>query len=361
MQVLLNDIHPQYLELKTDIDSALQTAIDTCQFIGGNLVTSFEEDFAKYNDSSFCVGCANGTDAIEIALQGLGIEPGDEVIVPAITWISTAGAVRNVGAIPIFADVDENHILSISDTNNKITDKTKAIIIVHLFGKAAEVSKFSELAKKHQIKIIEDSAQAHGAEVDGGKVGTLADAGTFSFYPGKNLGAFGDAGAIVTNNKNVAETCKMIGNHGQVKKHNHLRAGRNSRLDSIQASILSIKLTQLDRWNQRRIDIAQQYGQQINNPKITLPEITADHSHVYHLFVVQCDERDALQKHLRKCEVQTAVHYPTILPKTPTFNTPGDFPVATAYSQTCLSIPMSPSLSDEEVLFVIDSINSFGK
>ena len=241
------DLKVQYESIKEDIDAAIATVIKETSFIGRSVIKNFETDFAKYIGTKHCIGVANGTDAIEIALKALGIGEGDEVIVPALTWISTAGTVNNAGAEPVFADVLEaERTINPDLIEDKITSRTKAIMPVHLYGLPARMNQIMELSKKHNLKIIEDCAQAHGAEINEKRVGTFGDIATFSFYPGKNLGVYGDAGGIVTDDEELAQTCRMLANHGQLSKHDHHIIGRNSRLDTMQAAILKAKLPHLE-------------------------------------------------------------------------------------------------------------------
>ena len=361
MQIQLNDLKRQHSLLKTEIDDAISSVIESCQFIGGKRVSNFENEFAAFNQVKHCIGCANGTDALEIALQALNIQPHDEVLVPSITWISTAGAVRNMGGVPVFVDVDENSLIDFADAKSKITPKTKGIIPVHLFGLPIDMNAVLDIARESNLFVIEDCAQAHGAEINRQKVGTFGDIGIFSFYPGKNLGAFGDAGGIITNNDTLDESCRMIRNHGQKKKFDFLSIGRNSRLDTLQAAILSVKLKHLDDWTTKRIEVAKKYKKQLSDLPITLPTISNGVKHVYHLYVIQSDNRDALKEHLEGKGIQTAIHYPSSLPFTETFksNTPGIFSQAERFTKRCLSIPMFPEITDDEIKFVCDEIQSF--
>ncbi len=359
MQVQLNNLSRQYSSIKNEIDLAISEVLENTSFIGGELVSTFENEFAHFNNSQNCISCANGTDAIEIALQALGLQPGEEVLVPAITWISTAGAVRNMGGVPVFVDTDKNSLIDLKLAEEKITSNTKGIIPVHLFGLPVNMLQVMELAKKHQLFVIEDCAQAHNAEVEGKKVGTFGDIGTFSFYPGKNLGAYGDAGAIITDNQELDEKCRMIRNHGQKKKHEHLSVGRNSRLDTLQAAVLSVKLPHLDSWTEKRINIAELYNSLLADLPIKTTLVPQNMKHVYHLYVSQTEKRDELKKHLEEKGIQTAIHYPNILPKTPTFNESGNYDQAEDSTQKSLTLPLFPEMTTEEIKYVAESINSF--
>ena len=358
-KVSLNDLSRQYDSIKTEIDLSISKIMDNCHFIGGEEVTTFENSFAEYNNSNYCIGCANGTDAIEIALQALELKAGDEVLVPSITWISTAGAVRNMGGTPVFVDVDSNCLIDLKAAKLKITDQTKAIIPVHLFGLPVNMKELMQLASDNNLFVIEDCAQAHGAEFDNQKVGTFGDFGTFSFYPGKNLGAYGDAGAIITNDDQLNEQCRLIRNHGQKKKHDHIRKGRNSRLDTLQAAVLSVKLKHLNKWTDRRIQIAQLYNKLLQEIPVRTTPVLDRRKHVYHLYVIQVEKRDELMNYLEQKGIQTAIHYPNVLPHTPTFNENGGYPNAQKATENCLTIPLYPEITDDEVKKVADTIIQF--
>jgi len=350
MKIQFVDLYAQYLTIKEEIDAVMASVIRESAYIGGKYVAQFESDFSKYIGSNYCVGCANGTDAIEIALQALGILPGDEVIVPALTWISTAEAVSNVGAIPVFADIDANtYCICPQDIERRITPKTRAIIPVHLYGHPAEMDKILKIARAHHLKVIEDCAQAHGAMIDGKKVGNFGDAATFSFYPGKNLGAYGDAGAVVTPSSAVAEHLFRLVNHGQLhKKHEHTIVGRNSRLDGLQAAILSVKLKHLDAWNQQRNIWAKIYCEQLKGLPIDLPYCDVDKYHVFHLFVIASEKRDALREKLETNGVSTGVHYPSPLPNVECYQkfSKNDYPNAVRRCEQILSLPMYAELTE---------------
>lgn len=360
MNIPFVDLKAQYQSIQEEIDLAIQSVIDQTSFIGGDIINDFERKFAQYVGVNHCVGVANGTDAIEIALKALGIGVGDEVIVPALTWISTAGAVSNVGAEPVFADVTEDtRAIDPDQVVRKISPKTKAIIPVHLYGLPSPMDALLELAAEHDLKVIEDCAQAHGAEFNDKRVGAFGDIATFSFYPGKNLGAYGDAGAIVTNNGDLAKTCKMISNHGQVSKHDHQIIGRNSRLDTLQAAVLSKKLPHLEKWTQDRIRIATWYDQYLTS--VEKPVIPKNMRHVFHLYVIESENRDALLKKMKENHIGCAIHYPTPLPHLCSYayqgNSKGDFPVAEKLCSQILSLPMYAELSESQVREVCNVVN----
>lgn len=364
MNIPFVDLKAQYDSLKSEIDEAIQEVIDTTSFIGGKKVADFEEAFAKYLGAQRCVGCANGTDAIEIALKAMGIGPGDEVIVPANSWISTSETVNNVGAEPIFVDyLEKEYTIDPDLVEDAITDNTRAIIPVHLYGLPARMHEIMSIARKYDLKVIEDCAQAHGASIEGKMVGTFGDAATFSFYPGKNLGAYGDAGGIVTSDENLADKMKMLTNHGQLKKHDHRIIGRNSRLDTMQAAILLAKLPHLNRWIAARNQVAEWYRSYLKE-EIKLPYIPQDFHHVYHLYVIRTKYREALMRAFDDAGIGYAVHYPTPLPFVKAYVYQGkereDYPVAYRLSKEIISLPMYPEMSERDVKQVCDIVNKVG-
>lgn len=358
------DLHRQYISIKEEIDNAINDVIQNTAFIGGKKIADFEEDFAKWLGIKFCVGCANGTDSIEILLQSMGIGVGDEVIVPAVSWISTSEAVSSIGATPIFVDIDPiTYTIDIDKIEVAITNKTKAIIPVHLYGHPADMLTIMTIAKKHNLKVLEDCAQAHGASINGQYVGTFGDAASFSFYPGKNLGAYGDAGGMVTNNVEIAKKARQISNHGQEGKHNHLIEGRNSRLDGLQAAILNVKLPYLSKWVKDRNEVGKNYLKSINTSKIGLPSVNEGCVHAWHLFVIQSENRDQLKKYLLENGVESAIHYPTALPFLKCYENgnfkASDYPIAFEFTKKILSIPMFPELNKDEQDNVINLLNNF--
>lgn len=347
MTIPIANIAQQNTSLKTEIDAAIAQVIKQSAFIGTSqnpFIQSFEQNFAQYIGVNHCITCANGTDAIEIALCALGIGVGDEVLVPAVSWISSAEAVNNVGAMPVFVDIDlQTYIIDSQKIESAITFRTKAIIVVHLFGQAAEMDAINAIAKKHQLLVIEDCAQAHGALYHNKKVGSLSDISTFSFFPSKNLGAMGDGGCMLTNNADLAETCRLITNHGQKTKGNHIRLGRNSRLDGIQAAFLDVKLPFLDSWNTLRKQKADLYGQLLKDVVVQLPNQITDTEHVFHLFVIRSTKRDILFEHLRKNGVEANIHYRKPLPMLEPYRNSyvhGDYEKASLFCDTALSLPI---------------------
>lgn len=363
MNVQFVDLHRQYLSLKEEMDNAIFGVIERTSFIGGPEVKAFEEAFAAYVGVEHCAGCANGTDAIEILLQAMGIGHGDEVIVPAHSWISTAEAVSTVGAKPVFIDtIPLRYTIDPKKIEAAISDKTRAIIPVHLCGLPAEMDEIMAIAQKHGLKVLEDCAQAHGAVYKGKNIGSIGDAASFSFYPGKNLGAYGDAGGMLSNNRQLIDKARMIANHGQQGKHNHLMEGRNSRMDSLQAAILQVKLPYLDRWNSLRRQHAALYRNLLKGLHVQLPDYPDYSEAVYHLFVIQTDNRDGLSEYLQGKGIATAVHYPRILPLLLPYQSatrPSDFPVSATYQDRILSLPMYPELEEAEIQYVAACIKEW--
>ncbi|CRY91247.1 perosamine synthetase [Synechococcus sp. WH 8103] len=356
------DLQSQYREIQAEVDSAIAEVIAESAFISGPWAQRFEEAFASWNDSSYCVTCANGTDAIEIALEALGIGFGDEVIVPSMTWISTAEAVSRVGARPVFIDVGEDACIDPALIGSAITERTRAVIAVHLYGKPAAVDQIRLFCDHNNLLLVEDCAQAHGAAIQGRRVGNWGHVGTFSFFPGKNLGAYGDAGCLVTSDAGLAEECRQIRNHGQVAKHDHRRIGRNSRLDGLQAAVLLTKLPHLDRWLSIRRNTAEIYRNKISG-NILLPAPSLDSEHAYHLFVVRLADRDLVAKFLLKRGISTAVHYPRGLPFLPFYRDSCDtspescFPKCLSLQSDILSIPMGDHMNPERANYVASMLS----
>ena len=358
------DLHSQYQSIKDEIDEAIQNTIRTASFIGGPALAEFQSAFASYQQARHCVGVANGTDALEIALEALNLPPASEIIVPANTFIATSEAVTRAGHRVVFADISpQTYTLDLADVERRIGSNTTAIIAVHLYGHPCDMDSLLAMSAKHGLKVVEDCAQAHGAEYRGRRVGAIGDIGTFSFYPGKNLGAYGDGGAIITNNDGLARQCRMIANHGRIDKYNHEFEGRNSRLDGLQAAILSVKLRHLDAWIERRNMIARRYVEGLSDiAALTVPAIGAEVRHAFHLFVVLTKQRDALAQYLAKASIRTGVHYPIALPKLPAYtysNQAGEPMLANQQDSQLLSLPIGEHLSDKQVLEVIRTIRDF--
>ena len=360
MNIPFVDLKAQYRSIKSEIDETLQSILDNTSFIGGPIVKDFESNFAEYVGANHCVACANGTDAIEIALQAMGVGAGDEVIVPAMSWMSTSEAVSTVGAKSVFVDVlDGYYTIDPNKIKDKITSKTKVIIPVHFYGRAAQMNEIMTVAKEHGLKVLEDSAQAHGARYQGKGIATFGDIATFSFYPGKNLGAYGDAGAIVTNNEELATKSRMIGNHGQLSKHNHQMEGRNSRMDTLQAAVLKVKLKYIHQWTEARISHARRYHEKLQGiERVRLPVLDQD-KHVFHVFAIQVADRDVVKEKLQENGISTQVHYPNALPALPPYvdnENLDEYPVACALAKNGLSLPMYPELTEEQIGYVCKTL-----
>jgi len=355
---------PMEHELDQDLRAAFDKVYTRSWYIKGIEDEVFEKAFAEYCGTKYCVGVGNGLDALMLVLRVLDIGEGDEIIVPSNTYIATALAVTYVGAKPVFVEPKiETFNINPELIEEKITGRTKAIMPVHLYGQACDMDSIMEIAKRYRLKVIEDCAQAHGATYKGRKIGTFGDVAGFSFYPGKNLGALGDAGAVVTNDLELAEKIKALGNYGSDYKYHHIYKGNNSRLDELQAAFLSVKLPHLDRMNIDRRRIANRYLMEITNPKVVLPIVEKDMVPVWHIFGLRCAERDALEKHLNDRGIGTNKHYPIPMHLQECYQDlgfeEGDFPIAEEISKTELSIPMYYGMTDEEISYVIDAVNSF--
>ena len=363
MLVPFVELKLHYQNITKEIDQAIQGVFEDGQFIGGKAVEQFEADFSAIYKYTNCIGVGNGTDALFISLKMLGVGAGDEVITPAFSWISSAETISLVGAKPVFVDVDiETYTIDTNQIEAKITPRTKCIIAVHLYGQAAHTIEILKLCKKHNLFLIEDCAQAHLTEENGKLAGTIGDAGTFSFYPTKNLGAFGDAGCIVTNNDRLAERMRLFANHGGLGRHE--MEGINSRLDSIQAAILTVKTRYISAWTNRRIYLASVYANLLKEvSEIILPCSRENTRHSYHLFVVRTQKRDQVKEYLTKHGIQTLIHYSQALPFLPAYKHYGfkekDFPVASKCAQEVLSLPLYPELSEHQIEYVCKTIKEF--
>ncbi len=332
-------------------------------YILGSRCEAFEQEFASYIGSRYCVGLNSGQDALTLAIRALGIKEGDEVIAPANTYIATILAITENGATPVLIDPDEYYNLDPSRIEGAITEKTKAVMVVHLYGQAANMKPIGEIAGKHRLYLLEDCAQSHGAAFEGRMTGTFGHIGCFSFYPTKNLGAFGDAGAVVTDNEEVAEKIRMLRNYGSRRKYYNEIEGVNSRLDEIQAALLSVKLSHMEELTRERIRAGRYYGAHIKNPLLTKPGIREGADHVYHQYVVRCEERDHLQNYLSGQGIQTQIHYP-VPPHLAECYTylgykEGDLPVAERYAKEVLSLPLYTGITEEEQDYVIEKLNQF--
>lgn len=355
---------PMENELNSNIREAFDRVFSSSWYIEGKEDEAFEKAFADYCNVKYCIGVGNGLDALMLALKALGVGSGDEVIVPSNTYIATALAVTYVGATPVFVEPDiRTFNINPSYIEPAITERTKAIMPVHLYGQACDMDPIMDIARKYNLYVVEDCAQAHGATYKGKKVGSFGDAAGFSFYPGKNLGALGDAGAVVTNKEELANKIRALGNYGSDFKYHHIYKGNNSRLDEMQAAFLSAKLPHLDNMNEERRHIADLYTKGINNSKVITPIVMDYCVPVWHIYGVRCNERDALEMHLKARGIGTNKHYPIPMHLQDCYkdlNIPqGALPIAEEISATELSLPMFYGMSDEEVQYVIDAINEF--
>lgn len=351
-------------ELNNEIVNAFHRVFEKSWYILGNENVCFEKNFASYCGVKNCIGVGNGLDALYLSLKALGIGEGDEVIVPSNTYIATALAVTLNGAIPVFVEPDiRTYNINANRIESAITDKTKAIMPVHLYGQACDMDSIVQIADKYGLHIVEDCAQAHGATYKGKKVGSFGTAAGFSFYPGKNLGALGDGGAVVTDSAELAEKICVLHNYGSDYKYHNIYIGSNSRLDELQAAFLDAKLPYLDRMNEVRRQIAEKYLNGISNKNITLPYVEKDNVPVWHIFAIRAQKRDELESYLSQHGIQTSKHYPIPIHLQECYKnlgyTKGDFPIAEEISHTELSIPMYYGMTDEEINYVIDVINSF--
>ncbi|HVU15385.1 MAG TPA: DegT/DnrJ/EryC1/StrS family aminotransferase [Candidatus Didemnitutus sp.] len=363
MKVPFVDLHAQYLTIKSDIDAAIADVIARTDFIRGTHVDAFEKAWASTLNVKHCVSCANGTDALYIGMKALGIKPGDEVITTAHSWIATTETITQAGGRVVFCDTEmDTFNIDAKQIEAKITPRTVGIIPVHLYGQACDMDAVMAIARKHKLWVIEDCAQSHLATCNGKMVGTQGVISTFSFYPGKNLGAYGDAGGIVTNDDKLAEWMATYARHGG--KGEHIMEGINSRMDGIQGAVLSVKLPHLKKWTEARRRVAAKYNELLKGVgDLVLPKVAAGRDHVYHLYVIRTERRDALKKHLADAGVTTVLNYPKALPFYPAYSylghKPADFPVAHANQSRILSLPIYPEIKDEMIAHVASSIRSF--
>jgi len=365
MGVPFLDLKPQYHSIKNEVNAAVQQVMDSCRFVLGENVANFERDFAGFCGTDFAVGVANGTDALRLALLACGIGKGGKVITTPNTFIATTEAISQTGAKIVFVDIDpDTYNIDVSQIEEKINERTQAILPVHIFGEPADMNPIMEIARKHNLKVIEDACQAHGAEYEGRKAGSIGDAGCFSFYPSKNLGAFGDGGMVVTGDEEVTQRTKIFRDHGQMKKYEHLVEGYNSRLDEIQATILRVKLRRLDEWNKLRRKNALIYNELLKDVDEVVTPSEAEHArHVYHLYVIRTPRRHELQEWLKSKGIGTGLHYPIPLHLQRAYEylgyKEGDFPVAEESAKQILSLPMFPELTGEEIETVASEIKTF--
>jgi dTDP-4-amino-4,6-dideoxygalactose transaminase len=365
-QVPFADLYAQYITIKSEIDRTIADVIRTSAFIRGPYVDRFEAQFAAVHGAKHCVSCANGTDSLYIAMRALGVQPGDEIIAPAHSWISTTETITQAGGTVVFCDTDaDTHTIDPQQIESKITPRTVGIIPVHLYGQPADMDPIMALARRYNLWVIEDCAQAHLATYGGRHVGTMGTVASYSFYPGKNLGAMGDAGALITNDSELAGRMAMFARHGGLTKGDHQMEGINSRLDGLQAAILSVKLQYLPAWTRKRQELAGRYSSMLGGVEgLTTPVTLPGREHVFHLYVVRHERRDALAAHLAREGVQTVVNYPTALPFLPAYSRlrhrPEDFPSAHRAQSRILSLPIFPEMSNEQLDAVVAAVSRFG-
>ena len=365
MEIPFVDLKAQYKDIKNEIDHSIQNVIDETAFIKGKYVQQFEQDYSSSYQVKHVISCANGTDALFIALKALEIGPGDEVITTAHSWISTSETITLAGAKVVFVDIEEDlFTIDVNQIEGKINKNTKAIIPVHIYGHPVNMSSIMNIAQKYNLKVVEDCAQAHFAEWKGQRVGTFGDVGTFSFFPGKNLGAYGDAGCAITNDESLAKKMRRFANHGALIKHEHSIEGINSRLDGLQAAILSVKLNHIKKWTDQRIKNHSIYDVLLQGiPNLIIPKTQSEAKHVFHLYVIRVENREDLQSYLKSNGVSTAIHYPVPLPFMDAYkylnNKHTDFPNMLEMKDNILSIPMYPELKEEQIEYVARHLKNF--
>lgn len=365
MNIPFSTFRPIHEEMKEELEEAFHEVLESSWYIRGEQCRQFEEEFASYCGMDYAVGVGNGLDAISLILKALGIGAGDEVIVPSNTYIATALAVTIVGAAPVFVEPEmDSYNIDPARIEEKISPRTKAVLPVHLYGRVADMDPIMEVAEKHGLYVVEDAAQAHGAKYRGKRAGSFGIASAFSFYPGKNLGALGDAGAVVTNQEWLKEKVKALGNYGSDYKYHNIYLGSNSRLDELQAAFLRKKLKHLDRWNQARREIAARYLRGIQNDEVILPQGSDEvYEHVYHIFLIRCRRREELERYLEGYGIHTLIHYPIPIHLQEAYRTlqmkRGDLPLAEEISDTVLSLPLYYGMKQEEADYIIKIVNGF--
>ncbi len=356
------DTKTQYLKIKKEIDAAIQSVIDSTQFIQGPAVKCFESNVEKYLGAKHAIGCASGTDALQIAMMALDIKPGDEILTTPFTFVATTETIAILGAVPVYVDIDpKSYNMDVSKIEAKITSKTKAIMPVHLYGQPCDMDPIMDIAKKHKLYVIEDAAQAFGAQYNGKMICTIGDIGCISFYPSKNLGAFGDGGMITTNNDTLAEKIRMIISHGSKKKYYHETLGVNSRLDSIQAAILDVKLKYLDKYCQARLDAAMKYNEKFKGIFET-PFIMPGVKHIFHQYSIRVKNRDKMMEFLKSQGIPSMIYYPVPLHMQEAYKyyyKPGDYPVSEEIAKDIISLPMHTELTDEQIDFIASKVIEF--
>lgn len=363
MKVPFSILERQYKMYQKEYEAKALEILRKGWYILGEETEKFEEEYAKYTGTKYALGIDNGLNALVLAFRALNIGQGDEVIVQGNTFIATVMGITINGATPIFVEPDEYYNIDIEKIEEKITERTKAICVVHLYGQATRMDKILELCKKYNLKLVEDCAQAHGAEFNEQKIGSFGDIGCFSFYPGKNLGCFGDGGAITTNDEEIYKKIKMLRSYGSEKKYHHIEVGYNARLDELQAGLLRIKMSHLSELTTERKEIAEKYLKEIKNPLINLPKVRENCSHVWHLFVVRVEEREKFQKYLEENGIGTVIHYPIPPHLSKAYESlgykAGDYPITEKYANTVVSLPLYNGMTNEEINYVIKKINEY--
>lgn len=363
MKIMPNRMDRGFFQYQDEFEKKALEVLRSGWYVLGKEVSSFEEEFAAYTGAKYCVGLASGLDALWLAFRVLGIGHGDEVIVQGNTYIASVMGITINGATPIFVEPDDHYQIDVSKIEEKITDKTKAVLVVHLYGQATNMAPIVDLCKKYDLRLVEDCAQSHGSCFEGKMTGTFGDIGCFSFYPSKNLGAFGDGGAIVTDDEQIARDMRVYRNYGSEKRYYNKVVGTNSRLDEIQAGLLRVRLSHIEELTKEKQAIGKRYLEELHNDKITLPKLTEGATHVYHQFVIRCKERDRLIDYLNEKEIGTIIHYPIPPHLAEAYTYLGyhedDFPITETLAKEVLSIPMYNGMTKEEQDYVIDAINAF--
>lgn len=364
MEIPFSSFVPMHKEIEIEMKKRFNEIYTNSWFIDGEQCKKFEKEYAEYCDTSYCIGCGNGLDGLYLIMRAMNIGEGDEVIIPSNTFIATALAVSYTGATPILVEPTiESYNINTEEIEKVVTCRTKAIIAVHLYGQCAKMDEINTIASKYHLRVIEDAAQSHGATYKGKKAGSLGDAASFSFYPGKNLGCLGDGGCITTNNKEIAERVKSLRNYGSDRKYQHLYKGVNSRLDELQAGFLRIKLEHLEDWTSERQRICNRYCNEIKNEKVSLPVVSSDNKHVFHIFAIRTKKREELQKHLQYNGIGTVIHYPIAIHLQEAYRdlgfTRGDYPIAEKIADEELSLPLYYGMKENEIQYVIDTVNQW--
>lgn len=360
----LVDLKAQYRAIKAEVDAAISRVIQNADFILGSDVEAFEAEYASYCEAEHVVALDSGLSALELGMRALGIGPGDEVITPAHSFIASSSAISFTGATPVWVDADPvTYNIDTRQVEAAITERTKAIMPVHLYGQPADMDRIMEIARRHHLNVVEDACQAHGARYKGRRVGSIGDIAAFSFYPGKNLGAYGDAGALVTNNREISETVRSMRNYGQRKKYDHQFLAWNRRMDTLQAGVLRAKLPHLDAWNQARRRHASIYDELLADASVDRPRVAPDREHVYHLYVIQGGARDALLQQLADAGIHGGIHYPIPIHLQAAYRSrgmgSGSFPVSEAMAPRLLSLPMYPELREDQLRRIADVVSRF--